>query len=104
MEEFVDLDSCFTAQAPKWWLLIASNCLYHHPGMQYKKGAEFFKMLHPQMCQFIVSYAPLLFLVILPPCGNIIPSCITYSVSIRLAPMPGQLLVQIFIIQEEEKL
>src|ERR1700691_1968563 len=73
-------------------------------GCSIKKQWSSPRFYHAQMYQFIVLYAPLLSLVILLLYGNIMYHLISEHSSGSTPPsIPGQLLVQMFITKEEEK-
>ena len=105
--EFCGQDSCSTQPKLKkhGGVSIASNCLYHHSGIQYKKATEFSKAIpctnvpvHFPLCPTAVSgdpptiwkYNALYHLISEHSSGSTPPS------------IPGQLLVQMFITKEEE--
>jgi len=105
---FCGQGSCFTQLKVKksGGFSIVSNCPYHYSGMQYKKAADFSKTLpwtnvpiHCPLCPTAVSGDP--------------PTIWKYNALYHLIsehssgstppPIPGQLLVQIFVTKEEEK-
>jgi hypothetical protein len=106
---FCGQDSCFTQLKLKksGGLSTVSNCPYHYSGMHYKKAANFSKTTLP--CTNVPIHCPL--------CPTAVsgdpPTIWKYNALYHLIsehssgstppPIPGQLLVQIFITKEEEK-
>jgi hypothetical protein len=99
------LSSSFLFIFKKGGFSITSNCPYHYSRMQYKKAAEFSKMVP---CTYVPIHCTLF-----PTVSGDPPTIWKYNALYHLISehssgstppsIPGQLLVQIFITKEEEK-
>lgn len=105
---FCGLEGCLTQlqEKKKGSLSVASNCPYHYVAMNYKAAAKFSKAIpctnvpvHCPLCPTSVSGQPQT----IWKYNAMYHLIHEHSIGDTSPPIPGQLLVQIFITKEEER-